>query len=212
MNTEITVFYREQAGKSVNRRLRREGFASGIIYGKGEPTKFFVPAEPTKRWLKNLGAQKLFQVKVEKNGEASKAKQVLLQAHQFSNVGQRLLHLDFHEVDSNTKIRFEVPIKLVGTSSVIKLGGIIQVIRRTIPVKCEVKNFPEFIEIDVTQLNFGQSIHVLDIDYPEGVVPIVTGRNFTLATAGGKLIMEEPEDTEEVEETEDTEDTEEVKD
>lgn len=206
MSNELTVFYREQTGKSANRRLRYEGFASGIIYGIGEPTKFFVNAETTKRWMQNLAGQKLVKVHVEKNGATTQTKEALLQEYQFSNVGQRLLHIDFHEVKKDTLVRFEVPLKLVGNSKVIKLGGIIQVIRRSIPVKFAVKDFPECIEVDVTELNFGQSIHVLDIEYPKGVVPIVTGKNFTLATAGGKLTMEEPEEETE-EETEETEET-----
>jgi len=190
------VQQRENTGKEYNRRLRRKGFTPGIVYGKDEPLKVSMKADATLRFIQSLrGAKKVINLEIE-SSEGKSNKMVLLQDFQISNVGNRLVHVDFLEVNEDSEISAEVPIVLLNeeaSPAVKKSGGVIQVIRRAIPIRCKVKDIPQRIEIDLIDLEFGESIHVLDISYPDGVSPVVTGRNFTLVTVAGRAADEAEE-------------------
>jgi large subunit ribosomal protein L25 len=197
----LTVQSRETSGKGSNRKLRNQGLTPGIIYGK-ENIQVSMNQDKTLRFIKAMrGGKKVFELGVEINGNTEN-KKVVIQDFQMSKVGNRLLHVDFFEVSDNTKLTVEVPIKIINDVDcpAIKEGGVIQMIRRTIPVTCSALNVPEEIEIDVKDLEFSESIHVLDIEYPEGVKPIVKDRDFTLITVAGKMAEEtEAAEGEEVE-------------
>lgn len=197
----LTVQPRETSGKGSNRKLRNQGLTPGIIYGK-ENMRVSMDQEKTLRFIKAIrGGKKVFELGVEINGNTEN-KKVVIQDFQMSKVGSHLLHVDFFEVSDNTTLTVEVPIKVINDTDcpAIKEGGVIQMIRRTIPINCSALNVPEEIEIDVKDLEFSESIHVLDIEYPEGVTPIVKDRNFTLITVAGKMAEELDElEAEEVE-------------
>lgn len=194
----FSVQLRDKTGKGANRKLRAEGMAPGIIYGISDPQPVKMRSDLALRFIKSFaGGTRVINLTVE-SGDASEQKMVILQDYQLSAFGRKLIHADFLEVTNETKVTLEVPIHLVNEemSPAVKEGGTIQVIRWTVPVKCAVKNIQEAIEIDVKDMNFGDSIHVLDLDYDEGVEPIVYGRNFTIVTVAGR-IEEEPEEGEE---------------
>lgn len=203
----FTVQQRESTGKGYNRKLRRKGLTPGIIYGKNEPLKVSMKSDATLRYIKSLkGAKKVLSIDVE-SPEGKSSKTVLVQDYQMATIGNKLVHVDFLEVNENSIVSAEVPIILANEEAcpaVKKAGGVIQVIRRAIPVRCKVKDIPQSIEIDLIDLEFGDSIHVLDITYPDGVEPVVFGRNFTLVTVAGRAAeeideLEEGEEGEEVE-------------
>ncbi len=198
----FTVQLREKTGKGSNRRLRVEGATPGVIYGIKDPQPVSMKANKALQFIQSMkGATRVFSLTVESEGK-SEEKKVILQDYQMSNWGQKLLHADFLEVTDETQVTFEVPIVIVNEEicPAIEEGGVLQIIRRSIPVKCAVKNIQEFIEVDVSGLLFGESIHVLDLDYKEGVEPVVFGRNFTIITVAGRIEEEEEELEEELEE------------
>jgi len=200
---EFSVQYREEIGKNNNRRLRKQGLVPGVIYGKGEPRKVSAEADKALRFIKSMkGAKKIFDLNLESTDDQEK-KKVLIQDYQISNVGNKLMHVDFFEVSDDTSLSLEVPIVLLNEDicPAVKLGGVLQTIRRTVPVRCMVKDIPESIEIDLQELEFGESIHILDLDFPAGVNPIVIGRNFTVITVAGRM-AEEEEEVVEIEEEE----------
>lgn len=187
----LTVQSRETSGKGSNRKLRNQGLTPGIIYGR-ENIRVSMNQEKTLRFIKAMrGGKKVFELGVEINGN-TESKKVVIQDFQLSKVGKHLLHVDFFEVSDDTKLTVETPIKIINDVDcpAIKEGGVIQMIRRTIPITCSALNVPEEIVIDVKDLEFSESIHVLDIEYPEGVKPIVKDRNFTLITVAGKMAEE----------------------
>ncbi len=191
----FTVESREKTGKEFNRKLRQSGKAPGIIYGLNEPQPVTMQSEKALRFIMSMqGAKKVINLSIDSDGKVEE-KKVLLQDYQLSNYGRKLIHADFLEVTDNTLVTLEVPINVINeeTSAAVKTGGVIQVIRRSVPIKCAVKDIPEFIEVDVEALEFGEVIHVLDLKYPEGVDPIVTGRNFTIITVAGRVADEEEE-------------------
>ena len=185
----LTVQARENIGKESNKKLRAQGIAPGIIYGK-ENQLVSMQAIKTHRFIKSMqGAKKLFELTVEADGKSSN-KTVVIQDFQTSTIGNKLIHVDFLEVDTNTRLTAEIPIIVTDNCIAVKEGAVLQIIRRTVPVTCLASNIPESILADVENLEFGNSIHVLDLDYPEGVKPIVKDRNFTVITVAGKMAEE----------------------
>lgn len=208
----LTVQHREKTGKGFNRRLRQMGATPGIVYGKEEPLNVSMTTVSTLRFIQSMkGSKKIINLEIESTeGKANKT--VILQDYQLTNLGNKLVHVDFLEVAQDSVVSFEIPIKLKNEeiSPALKTGGVIQIIRRSIPVRCivkEIPNLPDSLEIDLIDLEFGDSIHVLDIVYPEGVEPVVTGRNFTVVTVAGRSVEEVDEVAEELEEEEEEEET-----
>ena len=198
----LTVQARETSGKGSNRKLRNQGLIPGIVYGKGN-MRVSMGHDEMIRFIKSLrGVKKIIDLGIETNG-TSESKKVIIQDYQLSKVGGKLLHVDFFEVSDNTVLTADIPISIINDNKcpAIKEGGVLQIVRRTIPVTCLARHIPESIQVDVEQLRFGESIHVLDIKYPEGVNPIVKDRNFTLITIAGRM-KEEVEVAEGVEEAE----------
>ena len=192
---EFSVQHREDTGKNNNRRLRNQGFVPGIIYGKKETHKVSVRADKAFRFIKSMkGAKKIFDLNLESADNKVK-KKVLIQDFQMSNVGSKLLHIDFFEVSDDTILTLEVLVVLENEDicPAVKMGGVLQTIRRTVPVRCAVQDIPDLLTIDLQELEFGESIHVLDLDFPKGVNPIVTGRNYTILTVAGRMAEEEEE-------------------
>lgn len=198
---KFTVHLREQTGKGVNRKLRREGYSPGVVYGKDEPVLVTMRSDKAFRFVQAMkGAKKVFDLVIESKS-GTEEKMVIIQDWQLSNFANKLIHADFFEVTKETQLSIEVPLYLINEEDcpATEEGGVIQVIRRTVPVRCAVKDIPESIVVDVKDLQFGDSIHVLDLDYPEGATPIVTGRNFTVITVAGRIEEELPEEEEELE-------------
>ena len=192
---DLAAQQRKDTGKTFSRQLRKQGMIPGIIYGKNEPEMISMRTDYTQRYVQSLeGATAIFDLTIDTDGKST-TKKVMLQDYQFSNWGNRLLHVDLMEVDDNTMITTSLPIKITENCQAVKLGGVLQIVRRSIPIKCLVKDLPEFILVNVDDLLYGESVHVLDLDYSEGVKPVVRGRNYTIATVAGK--------TKEVEETDD---------
>lgn len=202
----FTVQQRESTGKGFNRRLRQQGLIPGVIYGKEEPLKVSMRADATLRFIRSMkGAKKVVDLEIE-SMEGKANRMVLIQDYQVSTLGNQMMHVDFLEVTEDSIISADVPVVLKNEEDcpAVKTGGVIQVIRRAVPVRCKVRDIPETVEIDLIDLEFGDSVHVLDIEYPEGVAPVVTGRNFTIVTVAGR-IAEEVDELEEGEEGEEIE-------
>jgi len=198
----FTVQNRENTGKGSNRKLRAKGLVPGIIYGQGEPQLVSMREDQGVRFLLSMGRVKqLVELTVEKDGQ-TETKQVVVQDYQASNFGNRLLHVDFMEVLDTTEVTANVPIQPTTNSKGVKQGGVMQVIRRTVPVRCKASAIPQAFAIDAEAMDVGDTFHVLDIDYPEGVTPIVGERNFTILTITGRKADEEEEAAEGEAETE----------
>lgn len=182
----LTVQTRTETGKGPNRQLREAGQNPGIIYGKGEPTMVQMRSDYALRFIKSLhGNKKQVEITVEVSGKEVK-KDVIIQDYQMSPYGQRLLHIDFLEVDPTTILTLQVPVQPTDNCKAIKLGAVIQVVRPFIPVRCAVKDIPEFIEVDIEELTFAETVKINEVKFPEGVKPIIKGRNYTLITVAGR--------------------------
>jgi len=182
----FSVETRSTTGKGPNRQLRMQGLTPGVIYGKGEPKLVQMRIDYGTRFIESFkGVIKPFELTIV-DGDKETTIKAVVQEHQFSNWGGRLLHVDFREVDDETVMNVNVPIEVLGESPALKFGGVLQVIRRQIPVRCQLKDLPEHIGADVSELTFGTSLHMGSLNYPEGVKPVIKGRNPTVITIAGR--------------------------
>lgn len=182
----FTVQHRENTGKGSNRKLREQGLAPGVIYGKSEPQLVSMRADHGKRFILSMKRVKqVVDLTIEKDGQTEQRK-VLVQEYQASNVGNELMHVDFLEVADDTIIKMDVPIMVTDKCNALKLGGTLQYVRRAIPVKCAVKDMPTHFLANIDKMEIGDTFKVEELDFPEGVTPLTGGRNFTVLTISGR--------------------------
>jgi len=201
---------RESVGNSPARALRRSGEIPAVIYGPGKETVLLsVSVKELEDILKksNVG-QVILNLEIQNGGLHTRTAMIKeLQTHP---VSRKYLHVDFYEIAMDRKIKAKVPVVTRGIAKGIDFGGMLQVIQREIEVLCLPVGIPKTIEIDITELNIGDSIHVSDIALPEGVeIPVDV--NYTVVTVLATKVEEEKVAEEEGEVAEETEAKEETK-
>lgn len=170
MAEKITVkaIRREKLGKQANKSLRRKGMVPLVVYGGGgESIPVAAKLTEIAAILRSeTGYHTVFTLDVENIGLTD----VIFQDRQIHPVTGRLLHADLRRVAKGQKIEVEIPIHLVGEPEGVKTqGGILEQILREVKVLCDPLEMPEYIELDVSHLKVGQSLHVSDAKFPEGI-------------------------------------------
>ncbi|NSW86682.1 MAG: 50S ribosomal protein L25/general stress protein Ctc [Syntrophobacteraceae bacterium] len=169
MDIELMASARSPRGKGAARSLRREDMVPGILYGpKTEPIPLSIPAKRLERLLRDLGEEsKLLRLTLD-NDPSQKPRQVLIREIQTHPVRRRFVHVDFYEVPLDHPIVVDVPVELLGESVGVKKGGTLNLIQRMLSVRCLPGEIPEKVQIDVTDLDVGDSLHVNDL---KSIVP-----------------------------------------
>ncbi len=177
---KLRVNGRETTGKGFSRELRRNGRIPAILYGPGkEPMPLSVDGHELELLLKKgLMGQQLFQLNM---GEGQTERTTMIKELQQDPLSHNMLHVDFYEVDMQRKIRVKVPVRTVGKAKGIEFGGMLQIIRRELEISCLPLEIPDTIEIDISELNVGESVHVEDIP-TKGGIEIPHDVNFTILT------------------------------
>ncbi len=200
----LTAEPKEGAGKGAARATRRAGRIPGVIYGaKKAPVMVTLDPQEVHREIRGGGFfTTLFDVKVSGGNE-----RVLARDLQLHPVSERPLHIDFLRVSTSTVVVVEVPCNFINDeeSPGIKRGGVLNVVRHALELSCRADAIPNEIEIDLTGLDIGDSVHISQIDLPEGVTPTITDRDFTIASVAAPSVVkeeaaEEAEGEEELEE------------
>jgi large subunit ribosomal protein L25 len=179
---EFTAFPRKHEGRGASRRLRHAGKAPGIVYGAGEPT----PIELDHNALIHALKSEAFHASILTMKLDGTAQKVLLRDVQMHPFRHEVLHVDFQRVDETRRIHMKVPLHFVNeaVSPAVKLGGaIISHIANELDVTCLPKDLPEFIEVDLSTIESGKSVHVSEIKLPAGVTPLTHGKDPVIATA-----------------------------
>ena len=194
---------RKEKGKSAVRSLRRQKKVPGIVYGpKMDPLMLSVDMPDLDKIVRENGYSGVF-IKLSVEGDSKRARTVMLREVQTDTFAIDYFHVDFQEIDMDTELTVTVPVDTVGEcKGVTEEGGFLQVIRREIDVICKPSDTPEVVEIDISGLVIGDSIHVDELDLGENVqIPFET--NFTILTVVPPETEEEEE--EELEEGEEAE-------
>ncbi len=155
----IKTSKRKETGKKATKQLRKEGHVPCVLYGGKENIHF---AAEEKIFKKLVYTPKAFLVDLFIDGKEHKA---VLQEITFHPVTDHILHIDFKEIFDDKKVNINIPIHVIGDSVGIKAGGKMAVKRRTLRVRALPKHLPDFLEVDITDLNIGQSLKVRDLHY-----------------------------------------------
>ncbi|EJN10414.1 50S ribosomal protein L25/general stress protein Ctc [Herbaspirillum sp. YR522] len=179
---KIIGFPRKEQGTGASRRLRIAGQTPGIVYGgTAAPVNIALDHNALYHALK----KETFHASILDLEIEGKVEQVLLRDFQVHAFKQLVLHVDFQRVDASQKLHTKVPLHFVNAeiSPAVKLSsGIVSHVQSELDVQCLPKNLPEFIEVDLANLQIGQSIHLADLKLPVGVTA-VSQENLTIATA-----------------------------
>jgi large subunit ribosomal protein L25 len=198
---------RERAGKGASRALRREGRVPAVIYGdKKEAQAIHVEARALN---KLLGTGHFMNSLVEVDVDGVKTR-TLPKDVAFDPVTDRPLHVDFFRLAKGAKVQVNIPVVFINeeASPGLKRGGVMNVVRHELDLMCDADHIPDQIEIDVTGLEIGDSIHISHITLPEGSESAITDRDFTIAGVTAPSALKSSDDASEdgdVEETEVTE-------
>jgi len=189
---ELTANVRKSTGKGISKALRRQGLIPGVLYGpKSEPIPISVDTLDIEKLFKHSGSNQAPLNLTIKNGESVK-KTAMIKDLQLHPVSRRFLHIDLYEVAMDKKIQVRVPVVLTGMAKGTEAGGTLQLIRRELDVLCFPLDIPEFITIDVSEMQIGDSIHVEEITVSENI-EVLADTNFTVVTVSGAMADEHGE-------------------
>ena len=194
---------RDGQGKGAARALRRAGQVPGVLYGGGEgPVSIALQFnEVNTAYLAGR-----FQARLAKISVDGKEQPVIARDVQVDPVKDTPIHVDLIRVDDKTLIDVDVSVQFTndGASPGLKRGGVLNIVRHTVELKCPATRIPEFIEVDLEGREIGDAIHISAVSLPDGVTPTITDRDFTIATivAPRGLVSEDAGGEEEAEEGE----------
>ena len=172
--------------------LRKKGIVPGIIYGgKDQNQKVSVSKKEIKillekeNFLSNVLALKL----------DGKDQKVLPREIKYDILTDEPIHLDFLRIVEGTKIILEIPVKFINNekSPGLKRGGVLNIVRRKVELKCPSEKIPENLVIDLDGVDIGESFKISSINLDSDVTPTIQGRDFVIATLAAPTVMKEPE-------------------
>jgi len=190
----LTARIRKSKGKGAAKKLRKMAQVPAVFYGpKTESVMLAVDYPELERLLKQGSSDNVIldlQVQSDQGTETHKAiiKDILLDP-----IKDIYLHADFYEISMDKEITVDIPIRLVNSPVGVTEGGILQHIRRKLNISCLPDKMIDALELDVSGLAIGDSLHVEDIDLPEGIVSLEEG-HLTVATVAAPTIVEEEEE------------------
>ncbi len=176
--------------------LRKNGLMPAVVYGQGKtPLTLAIDMNDLKNLLNHITNQTLISLDIE--GDTTSSKTVMIKEMQRHPVSRKFIHADFYEVDMTKELHINVPVNVTGKSMGVEEGGTLQVIRRSLEVICLPGNIPESIDVDISGLGIGDSIHISEI-VTSGDVKLtwdsVEEADYTVITIAAPTVEEEPEE------------------
>ena len=183
---------RDTKSKGDVRSLRLKGIIPAIIYGGSEKNE---KISVSKKTLKSLLDKEGFLSSIITLNINGKNQNVLPREISYNVLSDDPTHVDFLRVVEGAKIRIEVPVQFINheTSPGLKRGGVLNIVRRKIELKCPSEKIPESIVIDLNGIDIGESFKISSVKLAEGVTPTIVGRDFVIATLAAPTVMKEPE-------------------
>jgi large subunit ribosomal protein L25 len=205
---------RQARGKGAARQLRREEQLPAVFYGPGSSSVMLSVAYPELRTIIKKAASEQIILELQITSESGVAKKnVMLKELQIDPIKDTYLHADFYEISMDKEITVNIAVHLINTPIGVTNGGILQHVRRELSISCLPDKLVDALELDVSVLDIGDSLHVRDIEVPEGI-ELLEDEHLTVAVVAAPTVapeaeVEEGEEEEPVEEAEEpTADTE----
>ena len=188
----IQATIRETKTKGQVNELRSKGNVPGIVYGGEQPNE---KISITTKELKNLINKENFLSNVISINLDGKEQKVLTRNIAFDTVTDEPIHFDLMRIVKGGKIILEIPVKFINNelSPGLKRGGVLNIVRRKVELRCPAENIPTELVVDLEGLDIGTSIKISSINLPENVTPTIQGRDFVIATVAAPTVVKEPE-------------------
>ncbi len=183
---------RENLTTGSNNRLRAQGLIPAVLYGGNYPNQNI---SISKKDIFNLINSETFLSKVLEIDIDGKKEKVIPRDVSFNVVSEEPMHIDFMRIVSGKKIILEIPVKFINhpDSPGLKRGGVLNIVRRKVELRCPAENIPDEIVVDLTGTDIGTSIKISSVKLPENVIPTITDRDFVVATVAAPTVIKEPE-------------------
>ena len=190
--SNIKAIKRESTSSGSNNKLRSQGLIPAILYG-GKDANQNISIQIKE--IKNLVNSDTFLSKVLELDIDGKKEKVIPRDVAFNVVSEEPIHIDFMRIVSGKKIILEIPVKFINhpESPGLKRGGVLNIVRRKVELKCPAENIPDEIIVDLTGTDIGTSIKISSVKLPENIIPTITDRDFVVATVAAPTVIKEPE-------------------
>ena len=190
--SNIKAIKRENTSSGSNNKLRSEGFIPAILYGGKDANQNI---SVNKKEISGIINSDTFLSKVLELDVDGKKEKVIPRDVAYNVVSEEPIHIDFMRIVSGKKIILEIPVKFINhpESPGLKRGGVLNIVRRKVELKCPAENIPDEIVVDLAGTDIGTSIKISSITLPENVIPTITDRDFVVATVAPPTVMKEPE-------------------
>lgn len=193
----LEVKSRTETGKRAAGRLRRQGLVPAVLYGKSGSRDLLVEHNPMAKLWRDAGSSNIVMIKDETGAET----RTLIQNVQRHATLDKITHVDFFELVKGAAISAHIPVVMIGEAFGVKNeGGTLEVVTHEVEIRCLPRHLPPKIEVDVSKLHAGESVHVRDLPALEGVtylgdedLPIIS----VVAPGGASTVLEDEEAAEE---------------
>ncbi len=183
---------RESLSSGSNNKLRAKGLIPAILYGGKDANQNI---SVNKKEISGIINSDTFLSKVLELDVDGKKEKVIPRDVAYHVVSEEPIHIDFMRIVSGKKIILEIPVKFINhpDSPGLKRGGVLNIVRRKVELKCPAENIPDEIVVDLAGTDIGTSIKISSVTLPESVNPTITDRDFVVATVAAPTIIKEPE-------------------
>tara|TARA_B100000989_G_scaffold298994_1_gene291758 strand:- start:2576 stop:3328 length:753 start_codon:yes stop_codon:yes gene_type:complete len=190
--SNLKAIKRNNLTSGSNNKLRADGFVPAILYGGKEPNQNI---SISIKEISGLVKSEAFLSKVLELDLDGKKERVIPRDVSFHVVSEEPIHIDFMRIVSGKKIILEIPVKFINhpESPGLKRGGVLNIVRRKVELKCPAETIPNEIIVDLTGTDIGTSIKISSVKLPDNVKPTITDRDFVVATVAAPTVIKEPE-------------------
>ena len=190
--SNLKAIKRENLSSGSNSKLRSSGYIPAILYGGKNPNQNI---SISKKEISTLINSETFLSKVLEIEIDGKKEKVIPRDVAYHVVSEEPIHIDFMRIVSGKKIVLEIPVRFINhpDSPGLKRGGVLNIVRRKVELKCPAENIPDEITVDLTGTDIGTSIKISSVKLPDNVEPTITDRDFVVATVAAPTVIKEPE-------------------
>jgi large subunit ribosomal protein L25 len=190
--TDLSAQVRKERKKGPSRRLRQEGLVPAILYGRSaENILLAIKTDELVKLHKDKKDHAFIKLIIDNGGNKKIEKLSLIKELQVQPLTGKFYHADFYEVDMKNKLTFDVSLRFIGKAIGVENGGELQHIKREVKVSCLPANLPEFIEIDVSALDIGDSVKIKEMKLPEGLTVMDQADAAVVSVAAIKVVKTE---------------------
>ena len=190
--SNLKALKRENLSSGSNNKLRAKGLVPAILYGGNNPNQNISVSLKDISTIINSDTFMSKVLEIEVDGKKEK---VIPRDVSYHVVSEQPIHIDFMRIVSGKKIVLEIPVKFINhpDSPGLKRGGVLNIVRRKVEIKCTGENIPDELVVDLAGTDLGTSIKISSVKLPDNVIPTITDRDFVVATVAAPTVIKEPE-------------------